>query len=139
MTSQLPQRFIISIKDLANYPENLVRKSTYPDALRSYKTRLDEIEKKLFVAKEADVNVPFRDLIGIGPGCSTASCLPYRNPSDMSQLSTNTKYTMMKGSRTPWWSIKNTTQFFGGHQTGCEVSFHVSSHSSSLRRKKDQI
>ena len=69
MTSHLPQWFISSIRDLASYPENLVRKSTYPDALKNYRRRLEEIEKKLFVAKEADVNVPFRDLIGNGPSC----------------------------------------------------------------------
>ena len=76
MTLQLPSWFTNSIGDLGSYPENLVHKSTYPDALKTYKTRLDDIEKKLFVARDNDVNVPFRDLISTGPGHSLSSCLP---------------------------------------------------------------
>ena len=68
MTSQLPSWFTNSIGDLASYPENLAHKSTYPDALKTYKTRLNDIEKRLFVARDNDVNVPFRDLISTGPG-----------------------------------------------------------------------
>ena len=73
MTSQLPPWFTSSIRDSGSYPENLEYKSTYPGALKTYKTRLDEIEKKLFVTRDVDVNVPFRDLIGTGPGHSFSS------------------------------------------------------------------
>ena len=76
MTSQLPSCFTNSIRDFGSYPENLVYKSTYPDALQTYKTRLDAIEKKLFVARDNDVNVPFRDLISTGPGHLVSSPLP---------------------------------------------------------------
>lgn len=75
MTSQLPPWFTSSIRDLGSYPENLVHKSTYPDALKTYKTRLDDIEKKLFVTRDDDVNVPFRDLIDTGPGNTFTSRL----------------------------------------------------------------
>ena len=75
MSPQLPHWFTSSIRDLASYPENLVHKSTYPDALKTYRTRLDDIEKKLFVSWEADANVPFRDLIAIGPSISISWCL----------------------------------------------------------------
>ena len=68
MGSQLPQSFTTSIRDLEHYPENLVLKSTYPDALKSYKTCLDDNELKLFVARDTDVNVPFRDVIDNGKG-----------------------------------------------------------------------
>lgn len=75
MTSQLPPWFTSSIRDLGSYPENLVHKSTYPGALKTYNTRLDDIEVKLFVTRDDDVNVPFRDLIGTGPGHSVSSRL----------------------------------------------------------------
>lgn len=52
-----------------------MHKSTYPDALKTYKTRLDDIEKKLFVTRDDDVNVPFRDLIDTGPGNTFTSRL----------------------------------------------------------------
>lgn len=48
-----------------------MHKTIYLDALKTYRLRLDEIENKLFVAKDDDVNVPFRDLIGLGPGFCT--------------------------------------------------------------------
>lgn len=75
MTSQLPSWFSSSIRELGSYPENLVHKSTYPGVLRTYKTQLDDIEKKVFVTRDADVNVPFRDLISTGPGHSFSSGL----------------------------------------------------------------
>ena len=68
MTSQLPQSFTSSIRDFSSYPENLVHKTTYLGALKTYKARLDDIERKLFVSKDVEVNVPFRDLIDSGPG-----------------------------------------------------------------------
>ena len=76
MTSQLPSWFTNSIGDSGSYPENLVYKSTYPDALKTYKTRLDDIGKKLFVARDDDVNVPFRDFISTGPSQPVSSRLP---------------------------------------------------------------
>lgn len=69
MSSQLShswQLFTSSIRELNSYPENLVHKSTYPDVLKTYKTRLDDIDKKLFVTRDEEVNVPFRDLIDPG-------------------------------------------------------------------------
>ena len=75
MIPLLPLWFTSSIGNLGTYPENLVHKSTYPGALKTYKTQLDDIEKRLFVTKDADVNVPFRDLIGTGPGHSIFSRL----------------------------------------------------------------
>ena len=57
-----------SIRESGNYPQNLVHKTIYLDALNTYRTRLDEIEQQVFVSRDDDVNVPFRDLIGRGPG-----------------------------------------------------------------------
>ena len=99
MTSQLPPWFTSSIGDLASYPENLVHKSTYPGALTSYRGRLDEIGTKLFVVKEDYVNVPFRDLIGDGPGYSISSGLDWWKVSKLHQGSINTKYTLMRSSK----------------------------------------
>jgi len=73
MTSQLPPSFTSSIRDFNIYPENLVHKTTYLGALNAYRRRLDDIEKKLFVTKDVEVNVPFRDLIGTGPSTGTVS------------------------------------------------------------------
>ena len=72
MTSPLPQLqpLTASIRDLATYPENLVHKTIYPDALKTYKYNLDDIEKSVFVSNDDDVNVPFRDLIDSGQGTS---------------------------------------------------------------------
>ena len=68
MTSPIPRFFTASVADFASYPENLVHKTTYLGALRSYKTRLDDIAKSLCVTKDVDANVPFRDLTNLGPG-----------------------------------------------------------------------
>ena len=72
MTSQSQplQSLTASIRDSGSYPENLVHRTLYLDALKTYKAHLDEIEKKLFVSRDDDVNVPFRDLIGLGPSIS---------------------------------------------------------------------
>ena len=43
-------------------------KTSYLKVLKSYKTRLDDLQGKLFVSKDTDVVVPFRDLIDSGPG-----------------------------------------------------------------------
>lgn len=70
-SSQLPQSwqvFTSSIGEFNSYPENVVQKTTYLGALKRYKTQLDEIERKLFVTKDEEVNVPFRDLTDLGPG-----------------------------------------------------------------------
>ena len=75
MTTQLLSWLTPSIRDTGSYPENLVHKSTYPGALKAYKAQLDDIEKKLFVTRDNDVNVPFRDLIGTGPGHSVSFLL----------------------------------------------------------------
>lgn len=69
MSSHLPpswQAFIASIREFKSYPENVVHKTTYLDALKTYKIQLDDIEKKLFVTRDEDVNVPIRDLIDPG-------------------------------------------------------------------------
>ena len=69
MSPQLPQpwqAFAASIRDFISYPENVVHRTTYLDALSKYKIQLDDIEKKLFVTKDQEVNVPFRDLIDPG-------------------------------------------------------------------------
>ena len=58
--------FTRSIRDFTSYPENVVHKTTYPDALKTYKGQLDDIEDKLFVTRDQEVNVPFRDLIDPG-------------------------------------------------------------------------
>ena len=45
-----------------------MHKSTYPDVLKTYKTRLDDIEKRLFVTRDEEMNVPFRDSVDLGEG-----------------------------------------------------------------------
>ena len=65
--SQQMQSLTASIRESGSYPENLIHRTIYLDALKNYKTNLDEMETKLFVSKEDDVNVPFRDLVGDGP------------------------------------------------------------------------
>lgn len=64
--SQSWEAFAASIRESNSYPENVVRRTTYLDALKTYKIQLDDIAKKLFVTRDKDVNVPFRDLIGPG-------------------------------------------------------------------------
>lgn len=69
MSLQLPQSwqaFTASIREFTSYPENVVHKTTYPDALKTYKLQLDNIEKALFVTNDEEVNLPFRDLIDPG-------------------------------------------------------------------------
>ena len=68
MTQLLPPAFTDAIRSFESYPENLIYRTTYPGVLRTFRTRLDEIQKTLFVTKDADVNVPFRDLLESGLG-----------------------------------------------------------------------
>lgn len=70
-SQQLPswQAFAASIREFTSYPENVVHKTIYPAALKTYKDQLDDIEKKLFVTRDEEVNVPFRDLKGLGQDC----------------------------------------------------------------------
>lgn len=68
MSAHLPPLFVSSSRDFQSYPENVVRKTTYPVVLKAYKDRLDANEKDLFVTRDADVNVPFRNLLNPGPG-----------------------------------------------------------------------
>ena len=69
MTSQM-QSLTASIRESGSYPENLIHRTIYLDALKNYRTSLDEMERKLFVSDDDDVNVPFRDLIDYGPSIS---------------------------------------------------------------------
>ncbi|KAL9609994.1 MAG: hypothetical protein Q9167_005267 [Letrouitia subvulpina] len=62
MGLQLPAAFANSYQEFASYPENVVHKSTYIGGLRRYRIRLDEVQSKLFTPKDANINVPFRDL-----------------------------------------------------------------------------
>ena len=62
MALQLPASFTNSYLDFASYPQNLIHRSTYAGALRTYKANLDDIAKKSFVTKDGAVNVPCRDL-----------------------------------------------------------------------------
>ena len=79
MTSQpgVLQTFTASIRASGDYPENLLQRTIYLDALKTYKSQLDEIERKLFVTRDDDVNVPFRDLIDLAPGKHTS--IKYRS------------------------------------------------------------
>ena len=62
MPTILPHAFTNSIRDHENYPHNLLYKTTYPDVLEKLKSDVDSIGKELFVSKDEDANVPFRDL-----------------------------------------------------------------------------
>ena len=68
MALQLPLPFVTSIKAFASYPENLIFQTTYHRVLKAYKSQIDEKERTLFTTKDANINVPFRDLIGPGLG-----------------------------------------------------------------------
>ena len=100
MNSQLPQSFVSSVANFMSYPENLVHKTTYPAALRAERSRLDDIERKLFTTKAADINVPFRDLIVSGPSISPFASL--ESHAELVQHLTSAKSMMMASSRTGW-------------------------------------
>lgn len=68
MALQLPLPFVTSIKAFASYPENLIFQTTYHRVLKAYKSQIDEKERTIFTTKDANINVPFRDLIGPGLG-----------------------------------------------------------------------
>lgn len=65
------QPLTASLLESRSYPENLCNKTTYIDALKNYRYRLDEVENGLCVLTDEHVNVPFRDLVGDGPGTDT--------------------------------------------------------------------
>ena len=68
MTLQLPQSFLNSINNFGSYPENLIHRTSYHSVLRAFKEQLDDKHKTPFARKDADVNVPFRDLLDDGSG-----------------------------------------------------------------------
>ena len=68
MALQLPLPFITSIKAFESYPENLLYQTAYHGVLKAYKSQIDDKARTLFTTKDADINVPFRDLINPGLG-----------------------------------------------------------------------
>ena len=68
MALQLPQVFLSSINNFGSYPENLIHRTSYHSVLRAFKAQLDDKHKTPFARKDADVNVPFRDLLDDGSG-----------------------------------------------------------------------
>lgn len=70
MGLQLPADFIASYKDFNSYPENSLVKGTYFGALSKQRLRLEDGQRKLFAQKDANVNVPFRDLDATGQRAS---------------------------------------------------------------------
>ena len=80
MTQLLPPAFKDAIRNFESYPENLIYRTTYQGVLRTSRERLDDIKRTLFVTKDANVNVPFRDLLDSGLGLSL-SCLVLDNVS----------------------------------------------------------
>ena len=63
-TLQLPNAFKISYSDFSLYPQNLVYQTSYPSALTGYRTRLDDSSSRLFVTKDTDLDIVFRDYNG---------------------------------------------------------------------------
>ncbi|KAI9795256.1 MAG: hypothetical protein M1833_007278 [Piccolia ochrophora] len=67
-TLALPEPFKQSYESAESYPLNLVYQTSYFNALHAYQTRLDDAEPKLFTKKDAEVFVPFRDVLSTGQG-----------------------------------------------------------------------
>ena len=51
-----------SIRNSLHYPENLIHKRTYAEALKKLRHRFDDLASDLCMSRDEDVNVPFRDL-----------------------------------------------------------------------------
>jgi hypothetical protein len=62
----LPNSFQRSYEDFETYPGNLCQQITYPAALKAYLIRLDNASPALFVEKDEEAYVPFRDYLGDG-------------------------------------------------------------------------
>jgi hypothetical protein len=67
---RVPDAFKTSYEDFNDYPKNLVLQSSYPATLRAYQARLRDSTPALFVAREKDVHVPYREFVGNGTNIS---------------------------------------------------------------------
>ena len=90
--------FSKSYKEFASYPENLVHKNTYIGGLRSYKRHLDEVQNELFTSKDANINVPFRDLAPSEDSMAPHS-IYIEGHTDLSQHLRSKRCAMTKSSR----------------------------------------
>lgn len=76
---QLPDSFQRSYENFECYPQNLVQQTSYIGVLRAYTTRLDNAAPKLFTKKDAEIFVPFRDLLPTGQGMVGSNSLLVQN------------------------------------------------------------
>ena len=66
----VPEVFERSYEAFETYPHNLVHQAAYPPVLKAYTERLNSAASTLFVGKDAEGDVSFRDLVpeeDIGP------------------------------------------------------------------------
>jgi hypothetical protein len=60
---QLSDSFRRSYESFESYPRNLVHQTSYLGVIKAYRSRLDIAAPKLLTADDAEVYVPFRDLL----------------------------------------------------------------------------
>src|SRR5262245_46615698 len=77
---QLPDDFKRSCQTFESYPRNLVSRASFFGTLQAYRTRLDSAAPKLFIIRETEALVPFRDWSGQG------KCFPHYLSIDFSSL-----------------------------------------------------
>ena len=65
---QIPHSFKHSYERFESYPGNLVCQTSYAGSINALLRKLDDAAPKLFVAKDIDIDVPFRDLQPGGQG-----------------------------------------------------------------------
>lgn len=63
VSPQLSKPFEHSYRSFESYPRNLVHQTSYLGILEAYKSRLDNASSKLFTDDDAEILVPFRDLL----------------------------------------------------------------------------
>ena len=101
--------FTKSYEEFASYPENLAHKSTYIGGLRSYKSRLDDVQSKVFTSKDANINVPFRDLVPSEDGMLVLDIYEVED-SNCAQHSRSRRCAMMMSSKNGWATSQRPTR-----------------------------
>ena len=64
----VPESFTRSYAQLDLYPRNLVNHLSYAGAIKGYSSRLDKQAQHLFISKDYDIDIPFRDFRSSGKG-----------------------------------------------------------------------